>query len=138
MTFSENPPPSPVSAVLKPLSAEEREKKRLELKERLDKVLSTPSPADPVEKPKDEPIEQPKEVGGDRSDLIKKAITFLSSESVRSASEVKKKEFLRKKGLTDEEIDQAMAQVLPLPPSPSTTTTTTTTTNNQKTVLIPH
>ncbi|OBZ87148.1 Peroxisomal membrane protein PEX14 [Choanephora cucurbitarum] len=46
----------------------------------------------------------------DRQDLIKSAVSFLSSPNVQSADKEKKIAFLQKKGLTQAEIDEAFKQ----------------------------
>ncbi|KAI8336897.1 peroxisome membrane anchor protein Pex14p [Blakeslea trispora] len=46
-----------------------------------------------------------------RQDLIKSAVSFLSSPNVQSADREKKVAFLQKKGLTQEEIDEAFQVV---------------------------
>lgn len=61
-----------------------------------------------------------------REDLIKSAESFLSSANVQSADKDKKVQFLKKKGLTDEEIEEAFKRVGGDSSSTSSTTTTTT------------
>lgn len=51
-----------------------------------------------------------------RNDLIESAVSFLSSPNVQNAEKEKKIQFLKNKGLTDEEIEEAFKR---------TTTTTT-------------
>ncbi|KAL9554097.1 hypothetical protein MBANPS3_002963 [Mucor bainieri] len=46
-----------------------------------------------------------------KEDLIKSAVSFLSSANVKTADRGKKIEFLRKKGLDDQEIDEAFKRV---------------------------
>ncbi|KAI7907825.1 peroxisomal membrane anchor protein conserved region-domain-containing protein [Cokeromyces recurvatus] len=48
---------------------------------------------------------------GLREDLIKQAVSFLSSANVRSADKEKKMAFLQKKGLNQAEIDEAFKRV---------------------------
>lgn len=57
-----------------------------------------------------------------REDLITSAISFLSDPKVQSAPLAKKVSFLESKGMTSEEIEEAMARANGK--SPSTTTTT--------------
>ncbi|KAG0744821.1 hypothetical protein G6F57_007051 [Rhizopus arrhizus] len=67
-----------------------------------------------------------------REDLLKSAVSFLSSPNVQSADKNKKTAFLEKKGLTQEEIDEAFKRVgdaTTLDTTTTATTTTTTTTN---------
>jgi hypothetical protein len=59
-----------------------------------------------------------------REELIKSAESFLSSANVQSADKEKKIQFLKKKGLDDEEIEEAFKRV----GDNSTINTTTTTT----------
>lgn len=61
-----------------------------------------------------------------REDLIKPAVSFLSSPNVRSADKAKKIAFLQKKGLNQAEIDEAFKRSGG-DDTPTTTTTTTTT-----------
>lgn len=66
-----------------------------------------------------------------REDLIKSAVSFLSSANVRSAERVKKVAFLQKKGLNQAEIDEAFKRAggdeqVSSPTATATTTTTTT------------
>ncbi|KAI8878240.1 hypothetical protein K501DRAFT_336891 [Backusella circina FSU 941] len=62
-----------------------------------------------------------------REDLLKSAVSFLTSPNVQSADREKKIQFLKKKGLDDEEIEEAFKRA---GSTPNTTTTTTTTTTN--------
>lgn len=62
-----------------------------------------------------------------REDLIKPAVSFLSSPNVRSADKAKKIAFLQKKGLNQAEIDEAFKRSGG-DDAPTTTATTTTTT----------
>ncbi|PHZ11859.1 uncharacterized protein RHIMIDRAFT_238513 [Rhizopus microsporus ATCC 52813] len=61
-----------------------------------------------------------------RNDLIESAVSFLSSPNVQNAEKEKKIQFLKNKGLTDEEIEEAFKR--------TTTTTTTTPTSTATTV----
>lgn len=63
-----------------------------------------------------------------REDLIKSAESFLSSANVQSADKEKKIQFLKKKGLNDEEIEEAFKRVGDKSTMSTSTTTTTTTT----------
>jgi Trk-type K+ transport system membrane component len=63
-----------------------------------------------------------------REDLLKSAVSFLSSPNVQSADKNKKTAFLEKKGLTQEEIDEAFKRVGDTTTLDTTTTATTTTT----------
>lgn len=67
-----------------------------------------------------------------REDLIKSAVSFLSSANVRSADKGKKVAFLQKKGLNQAEIDEAFKRSGSDEQASSavTATTTTTSTNN--------
>ncbi|GAN05928.1 peroxisomal membrane anchor family protein [Mucor ambiguus] len=66
-----------------------------------------------------------------REDMIKPAVSFLSSPNVRSADREKKIAFLQKKGLTQAEITEAFKRAgVEGDSTVATTTTTTTTTNN--------
>ncbi|KAL9552937.1 hypothetical protein MBANPS3_003520 [Mucor bainieri] len=66
-----------------------------------------------------------------REDMIKPAVSFLSSPNVRSAGREKKVAFLQKKGLTQAEITEAFKRAgVEGDSTVATTTTTTTTTNN--------
>ncbi|KAI8099150.1 peroxisomal membrane anchor protein conserved region-domain-containing protein [Halteromyces radiatus] len=58
-----------------------------------------------------------------REDLISSAINFLNDPKVQSAPLAKKVSFLESKGMTSEEIEEAMARVNGKAPSSSTTTT---------------
>ncbi|KAI8643168.1 hypothetical protein BD408DRAFT_365377 [Parasitella parasitica] len=49
-----------------------------------------------------------------KEELIKSAVSFLSSANVKTADRFKKAEFLRKKGLNDQEIEEAFKRVEPL------------------------
>ena len=55
--------------------------------------------------------------------LIKSAVSFLSSANVKSAETVKKVAFLKNKGLSAEEIQEAFKRVNDVVPSVSTPTT---------------
>lgn len=46
-----------------------------------------------------------------KEDLIKSAVSFLSSADVQTADRDKKVEFLKKKGLNDQEIGEAFKRV---------------------------
>lgn len=46
-----------------------------------------------------------------KENLIKSAVSFLSSANVKTADREKKVEFLRKKGLNDQEIEEAFKRV---------------------------
>lgn len=46
-----------------------------------------------------------------KEDLIKSAVSFLSSANVQTADRDKKVEFLKKKGLNDQEIGEAFKRV---------------------------
>lgn len=65
-----------------------------------------------------------------REDLIKSAVSFLSSANVRSADKGKKVAFLQKKGLNQAEIDEAFKRAGNDEQAPSAVTATTTTNNN--------
>ncbi|EPB87385.1 hypothetical protein HMPREF1544_05811 [Mucor circinelloides 1006PhL] len=66
-----------------------------------------------------------------REDMIKPAVSFLSSPNVRSADREKKIAFLQKKGLTQAEITEAFKRAgVEGDSTVATTTTTTTTTSN--------
>lgn len=65
-----------------------------------------------------------------REDMIKPAVSFLSSPNVRSADREKKIAFLQKKGLTQAEITEAFKRAGVEGDSTVATTTTTTTTTN--------
>lgn len=58
-----------------------------------------------------------------REDLIKSAESFLSSANVQSADKDKKVQFLKKKGLNDEEIEEAFKRVGGDSTTPTTPTT---------------
>lgn len=62
-----------------------------------------------------------------REDLLKSAVSFLSSPNVQSADKSKKTAFLEKKGLTQEEIDEAFKRAGDTTTLDTATTTTTTT-----------
>lgn len=66
-----------------------------------------------------------------REELIKSAESFLSSANVQSADKEKKIQFLKKKGLNDEEIEEAFKRV------GDTNSTTATTTAAGATVTAP-
>lgn len=61
-----------------------------------------------------------------REDLITSAISFLSDPKVQSAPLAKKVSFLESKGMTSEEIEEAMARANGKAASTTTTTTTST------------
>lgn len=65
-----------------------------------------------------------------REDLIKSAVSFLSSANVRSADKGKKVAFLQKKGLNQAEIDEAFKRAGNDEQAPSAVTAATTTTTN--------
>lgn len=65
-----------------------------------------------------------------RNDLIESAVSFLSSPNVQNAEKEKKIQFLKNKGLTDEEIEEAFKRTT------ATTTTTTTTTIPTTTTMV--
>lgn len=46
-----------------------------------------------------------------REDLVKSAVSFLSSEKVKTADKEKKVQFLKQKGLNEEEINEAFNRV---------------------------
>lgn len=58
-----------------------------------------------------------------REELITSAISFLSDPKVQSAALAKKVSFLESKGMTSEEIEEAMSRVNGKPPSTAVTTT---------------
>lgn len=65
-----------------------------------------------------------------REDMIKPAVSFLSSPNVRSADKAKKIAFLQQKGLNQAEIDEAFKRAGGDSGSTTATTAATTTSNN--------
>lgn len=80
-------------------------------------TVPTPTPAQAPPAASNEPL---------REDMLKNAVSFLSSPNVRSADTAKKVAFLRQKGLTQPEIEEAFKRVGDSGAAAATTATTTT------------
>lgn len=79
-------------------------------------TVPTPAPAQAPPAASNEPL---------REDMLKNAVSFLSSPNVRSADTAKKVAFLRQKGLTQPEIEEAFKRVGESGAAATTTTATT-------------
>lgn len=116
-TFAPN---NNISEYLKPLSKEEREKKRAELDERIKAAAAKNTDPPAVKEFVSNTLPDTSEIKSDqiesetansaakpREDMVRQAVSFLTSEKVRNASWEKKAEFLLGKGLTEAEIAMA-------------------------------
>lgn len=99
-------------------------------------VAATPTPPPAATTPAP-PTTEATAAAAIREDMIKPAVSFLSSPNVRSADREKKIAFLQKKGLTQAEITEAFKRAGVEGGSTVATTTTTTTTTNNPPVTAP-